>query len=119
MSDQQIDDILEHFGIKGMRWGVRNQKSLDRVSRVARGTELKKRNQNRLVKGLAVGGAIGATAVISTLLARKGMISMSEANRMANARASQHLMSIHGKVKMAKVHDIGALRGLKDFASRV
>lgn len=24
MSNQEVDDFLEHFGVKGMRWGVRN-----------------------------------------------------------------------------------------------
>ncbi len=25
MSDENVEDFLEHFGIKGMRWGVRNK----------------------------------------------------------------------------------------------
>lgn len=32
-----LDDVLEHFGKKGMKWGVRRQKDLDRITRVASG----------------------------------------------------------------------------------
>ena len=27
MSDQDVDDFLEHFGVKGMKWGVRRTRS--------------------------------------------------------------------------------------------
>ncbi len=27
MSDQAVEDILEHYGVKGMRWGVRKERS--------------------------------------------------------------------------------------------
>lgn len=32
------DEFLEHYGKKGMKWGTRNQKRLDRANRVASGT---------------------------------------------------------------------------------
>jgi hypothetical protein len=35
---EDVDDFLEHFGVKGMRWGVRRQARLERVQRVAAGT---------------------------------------------------------------------------------
>jgi hypothetical protein len=40
-SDDQIDDYFEHHGVKGMHWGVRGtrrvQKILDRTNRIATG----------------------------------------------------------------------------------
>lgn len=37
MSEDQIDSYFEHAGVKGMKWGVRKQKRLDRLNRVAAG----------------------------------------------------------------------------------
>lgn len=37
MHDNEVDDFLEHFGVKGMRWGTRRQKREARISRVASG----------------------------------------------------------------------------------
>ena len=42
-----VQDFLEHYGTKGMKWGVRNfstrkaQKRVDRLDRVAKGTSSK------------------------------------------------------------------------------
>lgn len=36
-SQEEVDDFLEHVGVKGMKWGVRRQKRLDRLNRVAKG----------------------------------------------------------------------------------
>lgn len=41
MSEMTRDEALAHFGVKGMKWGVRRQSRLDRVSRVANGTASK------------------------------------------------------------------------------
>lgn len=36
--DNPVDVFLEHVGVKGMKWGKRNQSRLDRANRVASGT---------------------------------------------------------------------------------
>ncbi len=33
MIDQDVDDFLEHFGVKGMKWGIRNEQRPTGVSR--------------------------------------------------------------------------------------
>jgi hypothetical protein len=32
-SEQEIDDFLEHFGVKGMHWGVRKQRTPERIQK--------------------------------------------------------------------------------------
>lgn len=39
LSDESIDDILEHFGVRGQKWGVRRKTSRDsRTKRLNSGT---------------------------------------------------------------------------------
>jgi t-SNARE complex subunit (syntaxin) len=38
----EVDEFIEHYGKKGMKWGQRNQKRLERANRVAGGTASKK-----------------------------------------------------------------------------
>jgi hypothetical protein len=38
ITDEEVEDFIEHFGKKGMKWGVRNQRRLDIARRVSKGT---------------------------------------------------------------------------------
>lgn len=38
MTDDNTDAFLEHFGVKGMKWGVRREKHLNSLKRTAEGT---------------------------------------------------------------------------------
>lgn len=119
MSDQQVDDFIEHFGIKGMRWGIRNQHQLDRVPRVARGTAARRQHRKEVAKRVAVvGGAVGVTAVVSALLARRGMISITKAKQMGNSQTAKALLDVHKHVKMRSIHNAELARELKTFASK-
>ena len=51
MSDVVVEEFLEHFGTKGMKWGVRN-------SRPAGGSNGSLRNQSTPKKKIAVGVAV-------------------------------------------------------------
>lgn len=47
MTGDETDEFLEHFGVKGMKWGVRNDKSSFRTKRSAK--ETKVRNKRKKV----------------------------------------------------------------------
>ena len=50
---QDIDDVLEHYGVKGMRWGVRrSQAELDRAAgrRISKGKPVTMTNRNKKIK---------------------------------------------------------------------
>lgn len=65
-----VDNFLSHHGVKGQKWGVR---------------------QKRIATGLAIGGTIAATAFVSSILSRKGMVPVSQ------------LHSIQASIKRASI----------------
>lgn len=95
MADEQVVNFLEHHGIKGQKWGIRNQRNLDRVSRVARGTAsrsdklhvLNKQSALSLVRGHGLTGA--AKRDMQRLTAQKKLIQSGEAT-------TRDLLSVHG-----------------------
>ncbi len=86
--NQEVDDLLKHFGMKGMRWGVRNQK------RNASDTP----SRNQKLKKVAIGaGVIGGATFAGVLLGRKGHISISQAQSMANKKGGQAIRDVGHK----------------------
>lgn len=59
VTQEDLDDYLEHFGVKGMRWGHRKPQD--------QSTEPKTTGQ-KVKKGLKIGGA-AAGAVVATSMA--------------------------------------------------
>lgn len=49
----QVEEFLEHYGVKGMKWGSTQQQSLDRIFRVEAGTTSRRENLERARKALA------------------------------------------------------------------
>ena len=37
-TDQEVEDFLEHMGVKGMKWGVRRQRRNNAIARVGQGS---------------------------------------------------------------------------------
>jgi len=37
MQDQEVYDFLEHFGVKGMQWGVRRDNRVESLAKIGRG----------------------------------------------------------------------------------
>ena len=117
MIDQDVDNFLEHFGIKGMKWGVRNRSSTSKKSSTPRkvspdfketqalrkkrpselsNKELKTLNErvnleqnfNRLNPGKVVDGKKRAEAIIATV-----GVAVTVYN-MANSPAAKALINI-------------------------
>jgi hypothetical protein len=95
MNDISREDALEHFGVKGMHWGVRKASSdIDEQvydSSPAKGTG------HKVAKGLAIAGVITAGAIAATIiLGKSGGASVASINSTAIKGAAQ-----------AKDHNVG------------
>ena len=45
-----VEQFLEHHGVKGMQWETTRQQTLDRIYRVAAGTASRKEKQKEMLK---------------------------------------------------------------------
>lgn len=77
-TDQDVDNFLEHFGVRGQKWGVRKPKS-------AR-TETQKSHAARNRKLKAAGGILGAVAVIAGGLYAKKILNQNSTRRVSELR---------------------------------
>lgn len=91
LTDEDVDDFLEHVGVKGMHWGVRGtrraQKRIDRTQRIATGTASTK------------------DRVLGSAFTKKG------ANRQLQRGANQQAKINAGKLKATNV--LTTLAGVK------
>jgi hypothetical protein len=87
MTFETADDVLEHFGVKGMRWGVRNNRrsGSNRNSGSNRSGKQKTSKKKRAVQIAVVGGALVAGAIIAH---RSGVSVSSLRGSSATARGS-------------------------------
>lgn len=74
MPDVKLDEFLAHHGVKGMHWGVRKQRNLDRFSRAASS------NATRGDKVKALLGTHGLTDL--ELIRAKGSIAKASQRRV-------------------------------------
>lgn len=100
MVEDEVNDFLEHFGVKGMQWGVRRAASATgrgaaRASKATgRGIKRGAQYANQHRRGTAeVIAAVGIAAASATI-ARRGTMSLSSANTMANQRSGQLLSDV-------------------------
>ncbi len=81
----EANKYLEHFGKKGMQWGVRKTKS----------NTSNNSYRNQKIKKVAIGaGIVGGAAFAGALLGRKGHISISSAQTLTNQKGAKVLRDV-------------------------
>ena len=75
--DEEVLDFLEHFGVKGMRWGVRKERSQNSSSSEKSGWSTKKK--------LLVGG-VGLAAVAAGAVAAKQVLGTDSSKSMESVK---------------------------------
>lgn len=97
------EDYVEHYGTKGMRWGVRRQRRLDRITRVAKG----KGSFNDKVS------AVGQLSV-SEILRDKGSLKAASL-RKANQQEATKSRILSGEAKTRDLMNHLGSQRLEDF----
>lgn len=112
------DQYIEHFGIKGMKWGVRKPEETG-PGRQSAGTKrfgLSPNNQKAVAAAFAVGLTVGAAVLASKGANVTVWNSGSTKTLLAGARASSRILGTTGKVLVkssAKTATVGAKVGFK------
>ncbi len=86
MSDQDVDAFLEHYGVKGMQWGVRNERSKEQIQR-----------RDRRIKTVKKVAAVAGVAAIAT-----------------GGIYANKLLKKHGADKRSRLEKVEHLRRLRD-----
>lgn len=81
MSFETVDDVLEHFGVRGMRWGVRKNISVGNSETSNRNKNLKRAAVIGGVAVVATAGAVFASKMLQTPQAKSGV----DMARLANS----------------------------------
>lgn len=88
IDEKEVNDFLEHFGVKGMRWGVRRRNS----SNENRSSRSK---TSRNLGLIGAGGILAAGAAFAArTLSRRGNIPVSQASRHTNVEAAYKLVDV-------------------------
>lgn len=85
MSDVAVDEFLEHFGTKGMKWGVRKQPT-------SSGSSKPKHSKKKIVAGAVVAAGVVGVGVI---LAKNHNIKVGEIQRNAKLKAQNDIIKKH------------------------
>ena len=87
MTESPEDYELFHYGVKGMKWGVRRSKNPTSESSRKPLSDKTKTNLKAAGKVAGATAMLAGTAAVSTILARRGMVSISESNKFAASKA--------------------------------
>ena len=79
--NDEVDEFLEHFGKKGMKWGVRNQ---PKTSTSAKSKEPKRKLTTGQKRALTV-AVVGGAAIAAGVLAHRSGVRMSSVSQSAQA----------------------------------
>lgn len=93
MTFETPDDVLEHFGVKGMRWGVRNQRSSSSGK-----SGVKKKNASKKKRAAQI-AVVGGIAVAGVILAHRGGVRI---NSLSRAPQTLSGLSTKGSQKITR-----------------
>jgi hypothetical protein len=97
MTFETADDVLGHFGVKGMHWGVVKNKSRSGVKRTGK--------QKAAIAGVGVAAYLAGSTVAGSIT-KSGLLSLAGGGAAAafGVRAARNIIDEHGDTK---VKDIG------------
>lgn len=89
--EEEVDEFLEHHGVKGMKWGQRKKRYLE-------GRRLHKERLDRVSKGTASSRDVG-----NIMMRRLGNISLATTTIISGALLGDKLLRMHGSKSIRNI----------------
>jgi hypothetical protein len=106
MRHSSVEEFLEHHGVKGMRWGVRNVRAT-----IGRGVNKTEAFVKRHKKGIATAGVVGAAAIGAAFMAKN----INTKKRIASFRSmDERIREIQHELNFSRNLNLPSRQGLKN-----
>ena len=108
LSDDEIDAVLEHYGVKGQKWGIRRNRTQKRIPSK---TERKRqqfdavKRDTKTQRRVATGAAFIAANIIANGVAKKAGLNKKfvYSTVVLGTASVNSLMRVHGATRLAEI----------------
>jgi hypothetical protein len=98
MTDVSVEDYLEHFGVKGMRWGVRRERTSGFSDKVTKEDANRARNK-KIAATVGVGLVVGAVLLAGANKRKRSSLGSTKSGQ----EAAKRIVSSMGKTPTSSI----------------
>lgn len=113
IDDEEIEEFLEHHGVKGMHWGVRSAQKQTAIKERNQNVQNLSRGSKSKIIGISAAATLGSWALTNKLsgIPIVNIVGGVIGGTLAGRAATNHYLKKHGQTKAAKIPKQKPLKG--------